>query len=280
MMGSAGTRTIVVASIAAMILAGCAAPEAERSGWNDGEPAMDSVAPVLPSLREGAVLILSKTNGFRHDHIPTSNAALEEIASELGRDAFVTENAAVMNPALLSRFDVVVLNSTSGTIFTTEQEAALRDWIERGGGIVLLHGAGGDGSYSSRWYEEDLLGAVFIGHPGGADQFQQGRLDIEDQAHPVVSGLPDPWLRTEEWYAFDKPVSGPQTRILATLDEASYRAPESQRMGALHPMIWTRCLDKGRAVFSALGHLKESYAKPLHRRLIANAITWAGGDPC
>lgn len=74
--------------------------------------------------------------------------------------------------------------------------------------------------------------------------------------------------------------TGQNTRILATLDEASYRPAPEQRMGAAHPIIWTRCVAQGRSIFSALGHQAQSYTEPLHRRLIGNAIDWAAGTRC
>lgn len=250
-----------------------------RNPSNWPTPVMDEAAPALPRLRRGAVLVLSKTNGFRDpEQIVAATEAVRAIARAGGRDVFATENAAVMNAADLARFRVVVLNSTSGTIFTDAQRAAFRDWIERGGGVVLLHGAGGDHRYDWSWYRDTLLGEQFIGHTSRPDQFQEG--DIHVTRHAVTAGLPGRWHRTEEWYAFDRVPAGSGTRVLATLDEASYRPTPEQRMGAVHPLIWTRCIGRGRAVFSALGHKAETYSEPLHRRLIGNAIRWAAGTRC
>ena len=66
-------------------------------------PVMDSRPPTLPSPHHRrAVLIFSKTNGFRDDpQIKAADAALANIVTGLGRDIFVTENAAVFNPAQL-----------------------------------------------------------------------------------------------------------------------------------------------------------------------------------
>lgn len=244
-------------------------------------PVMDEVAPVVPRLRPGAVLVLSKTNGFRDDEqIVAATAAVSEIVRARGRDVFATENAAIMNARDLARFRVVVLNSNSGNIFTDPQRAAFRAWVEGGGGVVLLHGAGGDYTYDWPWYRDALLGVKFAGHTAKPDQFQQGDIHIADSRHPVVRGLPIKWTRIEEWYAFDRVPEGQGTRILATLDEASYRPGQGQRMGRIHPIIWTRCVMRGRAIFSALGHQAQSYAEPLHRTLIGNAIEWAAGKRC
>jgi len=253
-----------------------AAPPA-RDPRNWPVAVMDTVPPKLPPLRRGAVLVLSKTNGFRDpDQIAAAKAVLVDLVRKQGRGVFETENAAVMNPRDLAKFAAVVLNSTSGNIFDEGQRAAFRSWIEKGGGVVLLHGAGGDPQYDWSWYPETLVGAQFIGHTGRPKQFQQGKIDVVDRTNPATRDLPAEWVRTEEWYSFDRVPSGNCTRILATLDETSYEPfPERTRMGKVHPLIWTRCVGKGRVFFSALGHKAETYAEPLHQKLISGAIRWA-----
>lgn len=271
---------IGAAGVAALALALQAAPYV-KNPRNWPRPVMDEVPPAIPRLRTGAVLVLSKTNGFRDpEQIPVAARAVEEIARAQGRDVFATGNAAVVNPRDLARFRVVVLNSTSGDIFTGPQRRAFRAWVEQGGGVVLLHGAGGDHDYAWSWYRDALLGVRFIGHTSRPEQFQRGTIRIVARDHPATRGLPARWNRVEEWYAFDRSPAGRGTRVLATLDEASYRPAAEQRMGASHPIIWTRCVGRGRALFSALGHRAETYAEPLHRRLIGNAIGWAAGSRC
>lgn len=257
-----------------------APPPRDPRNWP--EPVMDSTAPVLPTLRPGAVLVLSKTNGFRDpEQIDAAKRVLTDLVRKQGRDVFETENAAVINRRDLAKFKTVVFNSTSGNIFDVQQRAAFKAWVEGGGGVVLLHGAGGDPSYDWKWWPDVLIGAQFIGHTGRPKQFQQAAIDVVDRNHPAMRGLPVRWVRTEEWYSFNRVPAGNGTRILATVDETTYEPfPERVRMGKPHPVIWSRCIGKGRVIFSSLGHKAETYAEPLHQLLIGNAIRWARGRGC
>jgi type 1 glutamine amidotransferase len=251
-------------------------PASVRDPRNWPVPVMDRVAPALPSFHRGpAVLVFSKTNGFRDDaSIQAANAAVEGLARARGWNVLVSENAALFNPRQIARFDLVVFNSTSGDIFTPDQRAAFRAWLERGGGFVALHGAGGDPHYDWDWYVDVVLGAQFIGHTGRPKQFQLGTIRVVDRNHPAMRPLPPQWRREEEWYAFNHAPSGYRTRVLARLDESSYEPPANQAMGD-HPIVWTRCIGRGRVFFSALGHKAETYSEPLHLAMIGGALQWA-----
>lgn len=235
-------------------------------------PVTDSIRPALPAKMRGGVLILSKTNGWRHfEHIPTSNVLLARLAKVQRRPEFMTENAAVLNDRDLARFRVLVLNSASGDFATPDQRAALRKWLEAGGGVVALHAAG-DSSQQWPWWIDDVIGTRFIGHPGGADHIQPAAVRVLAPRHPVMAGVKLPWRPRDEWYAFDRVPQGAD--ILAAIDEQTFRSSPGQEMGALHPVIWTRAVGEGRVVYVALGHTPESYGDPNLQRIIANAMRW------
>ena len=241
-------------------------------------PTFDTTPPDLPKdLKDGGLLIFSKTNGYRDDPaIQASNAALVAIARKRGWPAFVTENAAVMNAAQLKRFKVTVWNNTSGDTHTAEQREAFKTWLESGGAFVGIHGAGGDPSYAWAWYPETLIGAQFTEHSSR----QPGTVHIEDRSSPITKGLPENWERTvrDEWYSFKENPREKGMHILATADEHSYN-PGRTAMGADRPLVWIHCVGKGRVFYSAIGHPAEAYTdEPLHLVLLENAIAWALGQ--
>lgn len=246
----------------------------------------DEVAPELPDdLAHPAVLIFSKTNGFRHEEaIDAGVPALEIISQVHDWNFYSTENGAIHNAEQLDRFDVVVWFQVSGDVLDEDQRTALQDWIGKGGAFFGVHGTGGDPDYDWSWHPETLVGAQFIGHPMGP-QFQTATIRIESPNHPALSHLGSKWERIDEWYSFEKSPRRPGVDVLATLDESTY-APDMKmlwmdkdlRMGADHPIIWTHCIGRGRSLYSALGHQAEAYSEAKHLKFLETGIAWLMDD--
>lgn len=247
------------------------------SSETDTEPAE------LPTeMARPAFLVFSKSNGFRHEEaIPAGIERFKAIAAARGYGVYFTENGAVHNAEQLARFDAVVWHNTSGSVLDEAQQEALVAYLEGGGGFVGLHGTGGDPSYDWQWYVDELIGAQFIGHTMGP-QFQDGTLVVEDRTHPATRNLPASFTHNEEWYSFDRNVRDrDEFHVLVSVDESSYTPElhllwmdEDLRMGD-HPMVWTRCIGKGRIFFSALGHQADAYSSEEGAALLDGAVSWA-----
>jgi type 1 glutamine amidotransferase len=99
---------------------------------------------------------------------------------------------------------------------------------------------------------------------------------VAGRDHPATAGLPDTWVRTDEWYDFRANPRG-RVRVLATLDESTY---QGGGMGADHPIAW--CLGggplgRGRAFYTAGGHTEQSWSEPRFLSHLAGALRWAAG---
>jgi hypothetical protein len=174
-----------------------------RAAQGQREPVIDRVAPDLPADLglDGrvAILLFSKTNGFRHeDAIPACERSVREIAMRRGWQVFATENAAVFDDALLVRFRVLLSNNATGDNWTAEQQAALQRFLLAGGGFVGVHGAAGTRYRFWDWYTDELLRGRFIGHPL-FPQLQTARVVVEDRAHPATRELPESFTHEDEW---------------------------------------------------------------------------------
>ena len=251
--------------------------------WNALFPSSDHdvVAPELPAkLGSPAVLLFSKTNGFRHkEGIQGGSAALSEIADDNTWAIYATENGAVFDDAHLQRFDVVVFLNASGDMLSAPQEQAFQRWMDAGGGWLGIHAAG-DGSHAFwHWYMDNLIGAEFIAHPMDP-QFQRATVVVEAAEHPVMNTLPATWEHLEEWYSWSSSPREQGFTVLATVDERSY-SPVQKFMGQErdlhmgdHPIAWSNCVGQGRSVYIAMGHQAEAFENREFRLMLKNALTW------
>lgn len=245
----------------------------------------DTVPPqITPYMPSAAILVFSKTLDWRHNEgIAGADRFFAEFTSENGMGLFTTANGAVFNPEQLARFELVVFNNMTGDALSPDQEKAFQNWLESGGAWIGLHGSGDNSHTDWDWYDKQVIGPEFVGHPADP-QFQEARLVNLAMAHPVMDGVPAEWMHTDEWYSFDSTQALAGAVPLLGLDEDSYSPQnlvygdrEDLRMGGGpegHPIAWARCIGSGRAFYSGLGHNHTSYDDPIYRRMLANAIAW------
>ncbi len=214
------------------------------------------------------ILVFSKTAGFRHDSIPAAVAAVKNLGAQNNFGVDATEDAAAFNDANLRNYKAVVFLLTTGDVLNAEQQAAFERYIRDGNGYVGVHSAS-DTEYDWAWYG-GLVGAYFQSHPA----VQAATVRIEDRQHPSTAGLPDPWVRTDEWYNVT-PNPRSQVRVLARLDESTYNGGT---MGD-HPIAWYHAYDGGRAWYTAGGYTPESYAEPKFLEHLLGGISYAAETP-
>lgn len=248
----------------------------------------DTTPPEIPADfgQKGGlrVLVFSKTNSFRHeDGIAGTRQVLDAMAARRGLSLFHSENGALFDAEHLARFDVVVFSNASGDMLSDDQDHAFETWLENGGGWVGIHSAGDNSHDAWRWYHDNLIGATFVGHIMGP-QTQRARVVVEDRTHPVTRDLPADFFHEEEWYSWDRSPRDEGFHVLLSLDESSYD-PTIRIMGSAtdirmgdHPIAWWRCVGRGRALYTAMGHWGRAYEDPDAAKLLENAIVWAG-DP-
>lgn len=222
---------------------------------------------VLATAAETAVLVFSKTAGFRHDSIPAGIEAIQGLADKEGWKVTATEDASVFTPSQLADFGVVVFLNTSGDILDDEQMAALRGYLGEGGGVVGVHAAS-DTEVDDPWYPR-MIGASFKNHP----KIQPAELTVNpaERSFPAVAHLPEIWARTDEWYDFRAAVPE-AVRVLLTIGRTTY---SDGKTGGEHPMAWYREFEGGRVFYTALGHTKESYEEAEFLTHLREGIRWA-----
>ena len=228
-----------------------------------------------------SVLVFSRTTGFRHtEAIDAGRAAIDAMGAAEDFDVTLSEDASDFSDHNLRGYDVVVFLNTDGEgILNAGQRAAFERWMQRGGGLVGIHGdANADRNWA--WKTDMRGGALFDNHPEGALQFQAADVVVEDATHPATAALPARWNRADEWYNFTAEPRG-NVHVLLTLDEATYQEQDGSAAADDHPIAWCTVYDGGRSFYTALGHegpQSPAWPQPLYRAHILGAIEWAAGE--
>ena len=216
--------------------------------------------------QKDAILVFSKTKGFRHQNIPVARQALIELGLKNKIMVDTSESSTVFTADNLKKYKAVVFLSTTGNILDEAEQAIFEQYIKDGGGFVGIHAAA-DTEYDWPWYNQ-LVGAYFLSHP----KQQNMEVVVHDHSHLSTKMLPDRWKRFDELYNYKKIVMG--IKVLATLDENTYQGGQN---GQNHPFIWYREFDGGRSFYTGGGHTNESFAEPLFLEHILGGIKYAMG---
>jgi type 1 glutamine amidotransferase len=121
------------------------------------------VYPLRLKKKEPAVLIFSKTNGYRHASIPSGIEAIKKLGLENKFSVDATEDSLAFTPENLAKYKAVIFLSPTQDVLGEEQQKAFENFIQKGGGFVGIHAAT-DCEYNWPWYVK-LVGASFLSHP-------------------------------------------------------------------------------------------------------------------
>ena len=218
------------------------------------------------------IVVFSKTVGFRYGSISSGLKMLFDESKKQNWIITATEDASMMNDAVLKSMDVAVFLNPTGDALNLEEQAAFEKWIAGKKGFVGIHAAA-DCEYEWQFYD-NLLGAHFKTHPAT----QKATVVFENFNHPAMkpfAGMKS-YTTVDEWYTF-KVNPRPNVNVLAAIDESTITKfdNENWRMGD-HPIIWYNDKDGIRSFYTGFGHTDEAFQDKKIIEHIRNAINWAG----
>jgi type 1 glutamine amidotransferase len=141
---------------------------------------------------------------------------------------------------------------------TPDEERAVVDFVEAGGGFLPLHNA--TGLYPAGGPYLALLGGTYNGH-GPLERF---RVRVVDAGHPITRGVSEYEIADEQ----HTPIPAPGVRILL-----ESRSDD----GVAAPAGWVKEVGKGRVAYLANGHTREALLHPSYQLLLRNAMRWCAG---
>jgi hypothetical protein len=226
--------------------------------------------PTTPSPPPSArILVVTHTEGFRHDSIPAAETGIRAIGTEGG--LFTTDFCRtaddvrrLLTTDALAPYQGVVFANTTGNLPIPDLAAFLA-WIAGGGGFVGIHSA--SDTYHDQPTYLAMLGGEFATHGAIVD----ADVRVDDAAHPSVSHLAPTFRIADEFYRFQRLDPGRRTLLSLARDPGDGGPP----VGTGQPLAWHKTFSSGRVFYTALGHRSELWQDARYRRHVLEGIRWA-----
>ena len=192
----------------------------------------------------------------------------------------ITDDASVMTPEWLRKFDMIVLNNTNELRLDDVQTQALQDFVRNGKGVIAL----GSAISSQFWAEQaEMLGGYCYDHPWEGNLL----MEIEDPSHPLTRMFPREGIKIEDLiYQVIGSYSRENSRVLITLDvkdpqvaRSLYLDPAVVRLDHDFAVSWIRDYGKGRVFVSLFPHTnQEMLFDPAVLQFFLDGAQFALGD--
>jgi type 1 glutamine amidotransferase len=164
---------------------------------------------------------------------------------------------------LRGKFDVVIMYDFSRDLDEAGKKN-LRDFVESGGGIVVLHHALLNYQNWDWWDDEVVGGSYRLTNPSSSVKNDQQIYVTPTENHPITAGIAPFHIQDE---AYKNLRMSPKIRPLLTTDN-----PTSDTN-----LAWVGPLKGTRVVAIQLGHGTSAFRHPSYRALVHNAVLWAAG---
>ena len=270
----------------------------------------DPTVPVKNPNATYKVLVNGQTFGFRHEHIPDTEAMIQKLGLANGFDVEIWHKPGSLSPGRplppgvsletspfldlekLKEYKTTVFDSSVGrdnqASLNPTEFAIFQEYMRQGGGFVAIHG-GVDAYQNVPWYV-DLVGGGFSGHGGNAAGIMpecgscgEVELIVDDPDHPATEHLPERFPIHDELYNTSRnPVElgivhplvlqNPAT-IIGQINYNTGPTMNSDRQG----MIWCRDYEGGRSFVTVLGHSWQPTHEPWYQQMILKAIQTTSG---
>jgi type 1 glutamine amidotransferase len=222
-------------------------------------------AAPAPGIQAGnpALRLLVVTGGHDYD---TSFYTLFEGYQDLTWAHAPSSKAAFKNDIRKS-CDVLVLYDMSADLDETGRKH-LREFVEAGKGIVVLHHAIADFP-AWEWWSNEVVGGKYLqkperGLPGSTYRHDEELFVRPAGSHPITNPIGPMHIRDETYKGM---WISPAVKVLLTTDN-----PASDG-----PVAWISPYPKSRVVYVQLGHDAQAHRHPSYRALVRNAVLWSAG---
>ncbi len=265
--------------------------------WKDKIRALAPEKPTFPAKKK-KVLVFSLHTGFDHWVRPHTEEMVKILGEKSGAFSVTgSKDISMMELKNLEKFDVLVLNNTNSkpdhrNLFwdklkesgadsalvmqqALEMEANLRKFVEKGGGLLVLHG--GNTTLNNSMNFSRLLGGSFDYHPPQ----QAFQVRVEDPKHPLVQAFPaEGFNHVDEPYFYKNAYAELDFKPLLYFNNAeitNQRKGQELNEGKTY-VAWIRAEGKGKVMYASPSHNAQSFENPQLLRFFLDGMQYVAGD--
>jgi len=266
--------------------------------WIDKIRVLAPDEPAVKPEKVPKILVFTLSTAFQHWAVPHKTAIMEVLSDKTG--AFVMDQSAdIMVFEDLKGYDAVLLNNNCSagerrdlfwdelgknkdlTDKEREQMAAkleknLIEFVKRGGGLMVLHGAIVMQNNSMEFSK--MVGGSFDYHPVQ----QEVRAELVEPDHPLLAGFKgQPFVHMDEPYIFKNAYFDYDFRPLLSMDATALHSLKEEIKDPVIYISWIKRYGKGRVFYVSPSHNAQSFEDPRLLKFYLDGLQYVTGDlPC
>lgn len=261
---------------------------------------IESLAPDEPRVavdEKRKILIFSLHTGYEHWTIPHTEAVVKLLAEKSGAFEVVTSKDIVeFEKKNLQQYDAIVLNNNCSErekrnlfwdVLSKDEslsddqrlkkaqklEKNLLQYVRKGGGLVVLHGAITMQNKSDDF--SSMVGGSFDYHP----KQQEIHVQLVDPEHPLVAAFDaDGFTHVDEPYFFNNAYFDYEFRPLLYMEADELEGMREPVDNSTRYISWIKGYGKGNVFFASPSHNAQSMENPQLLQYFLDGLQYAAGD--
>ncbi len=245
---------------------------------------IESTEPAIFDERPIRVLMFAGNEAHAWHNWKKTTPAIKKLLEQDRRiKVDISNDIEDLSKKSLNDYQVIVQNYTNwhdATPLSNASRTAFMNYLQNGGGLVLIHFANGAFHFSlpkaekSDWPEYRKIVRRVWNHHGtgdaksGHDAFGNFEVQITDDAHPLTHNLKNFPVTDELYFRQDG------TEPVEPLISANSKVTQKQE-----PLAWTYHYGKGRIFQTLLGHSEKTYDSFEACEILRRATAWAANRP-
>ncbi|MCM4162517.1 MULTISPECIES: ThuA domain-containing protein [unclassified Arenibacter] len=258
-----------------------------------------SLAPTAPRVKADVkkIMVFSQHTGFDHWTTPHNNEMLKILATKSGAfQITIAKDIASFDKRNLKQFDAVILNNSNPAgpkrdLFwdllkknsnlddrriaelAAQYERNLMDYVSKGGGLMILHGAITVQNNSKEFSK--MVGGSFDYHP----KQQEMHLKEVNPDHPMVRAFKGKGLtHVDEPYFFNNAYSDYNFRPLLYIEADKLEGLRKEVSDNTIYVSWIKRHGKGRVFYTSPSHNAQSMDNPELLQFFLDGMQYVTGD--